>query len=394
MSETGSDPRRAASRAEVLRVLRHDGSVSRGHIALQTGLSRATVSSIVGELQAEGLVLETTTELAEGRTGRPPAAVRLARSAGTVAGIDLDRLHIRVAVADLGHQILAERHIPTESADVPDDSLDAVGRLLDEALQEAGVKRESLAAVGMGLPGPVTAETGELGSATILPGWSGVRAHEVVSERLGLPVLVDNDANLGALGEWTWGAGRGRTNVAYVKMSAGIGCGLVLGGAPFRGAGGTAGELGHTRVDPAGALCRCGNRGCLETVAGTSALLALVQPRFGRMTSAELIERAHGGEPACRRVIADAGVAVGAAAANLCNLLNPELLIVGGDMAPAGELLLGPLRDSLARTAIPSAAADISVVPSQLGERAELLGALALALQAGERAPYAASRTG
>jgi predicted NBD/HSP70 family sugar kinase len=209
-----------------------------------------------------------------------------------------------------------------------------------------------------------------------------VRAQERIASRLGLSVLVDNDANLGALGEWTAGAGRGRANLAYIKAAHGVGCGLVVNGAPFRGAGGTAGELGHTIVDPAGAVCRCGNRGCLETIAGAPALLSLLEPAHGPVGLSELLDRADAGDPAFRRVIADAGAAIGGAAANLCNLLNPELIVVGGDLARAGELLLGPLRDGLSRAAIPSPAGDVRVVAGELGERAELLGALALALRA------------
>jgi predicted NBD/HSP70 family sugar kinase len=386
------DPRRAASRAEILRVLRHAGAVSRANLTLRTGLSRATVSSIVAELQAEKLVVETVAGADGARSGgRPPALVRLGRAAGAVAGIDIDRLHIRVAVADLGHAILAERFVPAEASTSAETTMRDAEALLDEALDEAGMARTELLTVGMGLPGPVTAGTGELGSSTILPGWAGVTAHAVMSERLGLPVHVGNDANLGALGEWMWGAGRGRQNVAYLKVSAGIGCGLIIGGTPFHGAGGTAGELGHTLVDPAGPVCRCGNRGCLETIAGTSALLDLLEPRHGRLTMAEAVARAAAGDADCRRVIAGAGATIGSAAANLCNLINPELLIVGGDVAPAGETLLRPLRDALARAAIPSAARDVTVVESELGERAELLGAVALALQSGERARPAVS---
>jgi predicted NBD/HSP70 family sugar kinase len=371
--------RRSGSRDEVVAALRRRGAMTRPALAADTGLSRATIAGVVGELVDQGIALELLAE-PDGRAGRPATLVRLGRRAGAVVGVDIDRQHVRVAVADLGHQILAERVAPAD-ADARDaeHGLATAELLITQVLDAAGVERAEIHAVGVGIPGPVTAN-GELGSSTILPGWSGVRAQERISARLDLPVLVDNDANLGALGEWMTGAGRGRANVAYIKAAAGVGCGLILGGAPFRGAGGTAGELGHTIVDPKGALCRCGNRGCLETIAGSGALLALLESTHGPITLTEAIDRAIAGDARCGRAIADAGAAIGAAASNLCNLINPELIVVGGDLAHAGELLLAPLRAALGRAAIPSAGADVHVVAGTLGDRAELLGALALAL--------------
>jgi predicted NBD/HSP70 family sugar kinase len=379
-----TDIRRIASREEVVAALRRHGPLSRADLATLTGLSRATVTGVVGELARDGLVAELAA-VSDGRTGRPASLLRLTRDAGAVLGVDIDRRHIRVAVADLGHQILAERSAPADP-----DALDAEAGLataellIGQVLDAAAVTREEVRAVGVGLPGPITAGAGELGSSTILPGWAGVRAAELISTRLGLPVGVDNDANLGVRGEWTAGAARGRRDVAYIKAGAGIGCGLVVAGAPYRGAGGTAGELGHTIVDPAGTVCRCGNRGCLETVAGIPALLALLEPAHGRLTVDDLLSRAAIGDPACVRVLTDAGLAIGAAAAMLCNLINPELIVVGGDLASAGELLLAPLRDAIGRAAIRSAARDVQVVPTALGDRAELLGALALARESGD----------
>ena len=149
--------------------------------------------------------------------------------------------------------------------------------MFEDALDEAGVQRGELVGVGMGLPGPVHRPSGELGNSTILPGWVDIRAEDAVSEALGHPVEVENDANLGALGEWMWGAGRGADHMAYVKAATGIGAGFIVAGAPYVGAGGTAGEIGHTVVDPGGPICRCGNRGCLETLAGGPGRAQLVE---------------------------------------------------------------------------------------------------------------------
>lgn len=378
------DPRRLASRERVTRALREHGPSSRAEIAERTALSRATVSSVLGEMQEAGLVVDADDPPQgprSGQVGRPPGLVRLDGSAGAAVGIDFGKRHLRVAVADLGHRVLAERCTEMDSEHDATHGMEVAGALVGEVLTEASVERASIVGVGMGLPGPVHQVSGELGSSTILPGWVGVRAHEAMTARLGLAVHVDNDANLGALGEWIWGAARDCSNVVYLKVSTGIGAGLITSNRLFRGAGGTAGEIGHTILDPSGTLCRCGNRGCLETFVGAQALLELLRPALGELTLHDLLARARAGDAACRRVIADAGTAIGGAVASLCNLINPERVVVGGDIGAAGELLLQPLRVALVRAAISSAAADVEVVSGVLAERAEVLGAIALVLR-------------
>jgi predicted NBD/HSP70 family sugar kinase len=241
--------------------------------------------------------------------------------------------------------------------------------------------------VGMGLPGPVRS-SGVVGSSAILPGWVGDLPAARMEERLGFPVHVENDANLGALAEYFWGAGGDEpSTLAYIKLSTGIGAGLMVDGRVFRGAGGTAGEIGHTAVDENGDVCRCGNRGCLETYASAPAIVGLLHRSLGtQLEPEEVVQRAQDGDAACRRVLADAGRYVGVAVANLCNLFNPERIVVGGSIGAAGDLLLGPLRESVRLRAIPSASEDVEIVTGELGERAEVLGALALVLQEAGRA--------
>ena len=376
----GESGRRVDARARILRFLVRSGATSRAALARGTSLAPSTVSAIVGELQAEGLVVEPDAPRARAGLGRPPTLLKLHRSAGVALGIDFGKRHVRVALADLAHDILAERHSQLD-ADLPAGEAIALAvTLVDDVLGVAGARRDDVVGIGMGIPGPLHGPAGELGDSTILPGWVGVRSADAMSEALGLPVEVGNDANLGALSEWTWGVGRGVTHMAYLKVATGVGAGLIVGGKPYVGAGGTAGELGHTIVDPDGAPCRCGNRGCLETLAGAPAVLAALG---NGLTIGEAIARAGRGDADCRRVIADAGRAVGTAAAGLCNLLNPELLVVGGDLGAAGHLLLDPLREALGRAAIRSAADDVEVVEGALGERAEVLGAVALGLRQG-----------
>jgi predicted NBD/HSP70 family sugar kinase len=375
---------RRDARARVVGVLAEAGAVSRADLARRTELAPSTVSAVVSDLQAAGLVVEPAAPIhppERGTVGRPPVLIALHRKAGVVAGVDFGKRHLRMAISDLSHQLLAERH-RTLDADLPAREAIALAQdMFRDALEEAEVGKSELLGIGMGLPGPVHRPSGELGNSTILPGWVGINAAHAVSEALGHPVEVENDANLGALGEWMWGSGRGVDHMAYVKAATGIGAGFIVAGQPYVGAGGTAGELGHTVVDPGGPICRCGNRGCLETFAGGPAVLSSLRDVHGdELTLQDAVALALGGDAGCARAIADAGAAIGTAVATLCNLFNPQKIVVGGDLGHAGELLLEPLRESLRRGAIRSAAEDVEVLEGELGERAEVLGAVGLVL--------------
>jgi predicted NBD/HSP70 family sugar kinase len=366
----------------VIKALREHGLVSRAEIARRTGLSRSTVSSLVSELQSDGLVIEREEPgAAHGEQGgRPPILLSFDASAGAALGIDFGHKHVRVAVSDLSSNILSERAAPMDIDHDSEESMDVALDLVGEALLAAGVERSRVIGAGVGLPGPIDQADGVTGSSAIMPGWVGVDAGAELRRRLDVPVSIDNDANLGALAELNHGAGRGATDLVYLKVSSGIGAGLILGGRLYRGAGGMAGELGHVLVDPEGAVCRCGNRGCLETAASTGALLELLRRSHGELTVAEMLLLAREGDLGCRRVIADAGRVVGSAAAFVFNMLNPQRLIVGGDLAEAGELLLDGVRSSLRLAALPAAAEHAVVCAGVLGERAQVLGALALAV--------------
>ena len=192
---------------------------------------------------------------------------------------------------------------------------------------------------------------------------------------------VANDANLGALAEVRTGAARGASNVVYLMLSSGIGGGLVLGGSLFSGHSGLTGELGHIVVDPGGERCRCGNRGCLETVAGAEQILAALRPTYGeRITIEDAATLAAGRDQRCRELFHAAARAAGRVAGSVCNLVNPELVIVGGDLIMAGDTVVDGVREGVAETTIPAVHRDVQVVAATLGERAELLGAVGLAI--------------
>jgi predicted NBD/HSP70 family sugar kinase len=381
---------REANRLRVIDALRHEGSASRTDLVRITGLSRTTITTLVGDLQDRGLVVELQEDAADrperpGR-GRPPVLLRLAPSAGAALGLDFGHRHVRVAVADLSSTVLAERRIEVDVDVAAATALDAAAELVEEVLREAGVERSQVVGAGMGLPGPIDRRTGTVGSSVILPGWAGLHAGDELARRIDFHVEVDNDANLGALAESSLGAGRGMQDIVYVKISSGIGSGLVLGGRLHHGATGIAGEIGHVQVRADGAVCRCGNRGCLETVASGPALLNLLRPAHDEsLTLAGMLELAAAGDLGTQRVINDAGRAIGQALGDLCNSLNPAMIVVGGDVSAAGAPLLDGIRETVDRYAQPGAAQAVTVTRGVLGERAEVLGALTLVIADTER---------
>ena len=248
---------------------------------------------------------------------------------------------------------------------------------MSELIEEAGVERGRVLAAGMGLPGPIDRESGLVHSQPILPGWVGLDPAAEMEERLGLPVHLDNDANVGALGESTFGVGRGSLVMAYLRLSAGIGAGLVISGRPFRGARGIAGEIGHVLVDPQGPICRCGNRGCLETFVAGPALCELLEARTARMTVRRLPSTRLRGRPRRPARGDRRRTRRRSRARRRLQRPQPRLVVVGGDV-PAGDVLLAGIRDAVRRfRSGPRPPPEFVAV--LLGDRAELLGALVVA---------------
>jgi predicted NBD/HSP70 family sugar kinase len=211
-------------------------------------------------------------------------------------------------------------------------------------------------------------------------GWRDLNPGEELERRLGVAVHVDNDANLGALAELRHGIARGRHDMIYLKLASGLGAGIVLGGRLHRGATGIAGEIGHVQVGEDGLVCRCGSRGCLETVVAAPRLLGLLRPAYDQDLSVEdVLALDRDGDAGVRRVLTDAGRTVGRAVADLANSLNPELVVVGGSLGSAPSLLAG-LRDSIDRYAQPDTAAAVDIEAGELGDRAEVVGSVALAI--------------
>jgi predicted NBD/HSP70 family sugar kinase len=366
---------RESNQRRVIHAVRSAGSLTQAEIARTTGLSAATVSNIVRELRSAGTLTVTPTSSG----GRRAQSVSLARVTGLIVGVEIGADRLWSVLCNHDHEVLAEESIPYDAASSVERGLRRTEWLISTLLRQARVDRSAVRGVGVGVPGPIDALSGQVAAPALLPAWHGTGIAAELSDRLDLPVYVDNDANAAALGELVWGAGRGVSDMVYLKLAHGVGAALVLRGDVYPGSAGFAGEIGHITVDEQGRICRCGNRGCLETLVGGPYLVDLLPAGHTRGTPSlgTLVDAAIAGDLGCRRVVADAGRAVGAAAAILCNVLNPTRVVVGGELAETGDLLLNPIRETLQRQALPSAAAGVEVVSAQLGERAIALGAVA-----------------
>lgn len=363
--------RNGGNASAILRILDGQGQLTRQQIGDRTGLSRSTVADVVSRLLDAG-------DLVEGRgpnrgRGRPARLLRRADPEGLLVGLDFGHNHLSVAVASPRGQIL---HEASEQASVDTDpvpTLELARSVATELLAREGAGLRDVAQVAAGMPGPLDHD-GVVQIPSMLGNGQITRPAHVLGEIFDRPVTVVNDTVVGALGEQTEGAAQGVGDVIFVKASHGVGAAVVIGGTVRRGGTGLAGEIGHTRVTGATGRCRCGNVGCLETIAGLDGLVAeLPAPYDARSLLAP-------GDPVVDRVVADAGRAVGATLAPVCNALNPSLVVTGGLLgAVHAEQFTKGVREALDRIAQPTIARALEVVPAALGVRAELVGAVALA---------------
>ncbi|HEY3872148.1 MAG TPA: ROK family transcriptional regulator [Actinocrinis sp.] len=377
--------RRRRTRDQVLSALTQHDNLSRMDLARITGLSRSAIGACVATLVDEGLATEGPPQQVRGSgPGRPAAVVHLKRREGTVLGIDFGHAHIAAAVATTAGDVLAERTTQLDVDGLPHQALDTAAELARMALAEAGSGIVEIAGIAAGIPGPLDTRTRVVREPTILTAWTGLDPAAELTRRLGKPVAVGNDADMGARGEHAYGAAQGIDDFLYVKASHGIGAGLFIAGRTYRGAIGIAGEIGHTQLPGAISWCRCGNQGCLETVVS----IAAVRRRLAHVLAGERSEPGAAlppmerlaATPATARVITDAGRTLGRVLADLVNCLNPAAIVLGGELGAAGAPLVAGVRESIDRHASQASAQAVAVAPGLLGPRAELLGAVMTAI--------------
>jgi glucokinase-like ROK family protein len=371
--------------ALVLRLLRNDGPRSRAELGDAVGLSRSKVATELDRLTERGLI--ETVGPAVSRGGRPSSIVRIAADTRFLS-IDIGASTIDVAVTDGELRLLSRVTEHTELRQGPNAVIGQALDLITKLRAESGSTR--FTGAGVGIPGPVSFRDGVPVSPPFMPGWHLFPVREMFSTELGCPVLVDNDVNIMALGEKHAGIAKSFDDFLFVKIGAGIGAGIVVGGDVYRGANGCAGDIGHTAVDDSGPVCVCGNVGCLEAYFGGAALsrdavsaartgrseqLAELLSVAGALTGVDVRDAAAAGDQAAIGMVRDGGRRVGQVLARLVSFFNPGMIVIGGGLAGLGHSLLAEIRSVVYRSSLPLATGHLPIVLSELGDQAGLIGA-------------------
>ncbi|MCD6232431.1 ROK family protein [Candidatus Aerophobetes bacterium] len=370
------------------------GPISRAEISQRTNLSPTTVSTLTGDLIRE----EYIKEIGEGKSrgGRRPILLKFNSNAHFIMGVKLDAKEITLALVNLKLSIINKKNEVLKNRDKT-RVIKQVSNLILKEIQESGVKLEKIIGIGIGTIGLVDTEKGIVEEAVNI-GWRNVPLRDLIKERFNdIPVYIDNVANLSALGEKQAGIARKAKNLIYLHLGMGIGAGIVLNGKIYEGSNGSAGEVGHTTVEPDGPQCKCGNRGCLEIFASEGAiasraisgLLARRKTLMKKMSGGSIdkvtvrlvAKAAEKGDKFALEIWKETAKYLGITIANLINVYNPEMVILGGGIVRAGKFLFEPLKRVVRERALPRAAKIVRIVPSQLKDDASLIGAAALALE-------------
>ncbi|MGY2876401.1 putative NBD/HSP70 family sugar kinase [Marmoricola sp. URHA0025 HA25] len=366
---------RRANRRRFLGALGSRGPLSQAELSRETGLSPAAVSALVKELVADEVVRVASST----RGGRRVTEVSLVEGEQLVLGVDLGHRHVRIALADSAGTILAEITDPRGVAWRLQSDLSRLSELRDRVVQDADRSTSAVVLAAIGVPVPFEpTRPGRLARE-----WSVEDVSGRIAQALGVPVVIENDANLGAIGEARRGAGNDCADFIYVKAAHGLGAGLVLGSRLYHGGLNAAGEIGHMSVDDTGPLCACGGRGCLELYAAGGAIAtALARVHGSEPSLQDIVARCLAGEPSFVRAVADAGQHLGFVLANVTNLLAPSRIILGGELSSVGNTLVDAVQRGVRTGAARTLGEQVEVVSAELGDRAEVVGAVELALAA------------
>ena len=365
----------------VLTLIRAGDATTRSALVERTGLARSTVAQRVDALIAAGLIYEAGDEASTG--GRRPTRLAFNHRYGIVLAADLGATHSRLVVCDLAGDVLAETAYEMDIGQGPEPVLEDVHTRLLELLATSGHAASEVRGLGIGIPGPVEFDSGRPVSPPIMPGWDRFDIPAWFTTRLGdVRVLVDNDVNIMALGEH-WAHWRDVEHLLYVKVGTGIGSGIVAGRRIHRGAEGAAGDIGHIQVtDDETVVCRCGNIGCLEAVAGGRALAQqLTALGYDVDAGRDVVRLVREGNADAIRLVRTAGRTLGNALAACVNFFNPRVIVLGGDIGEVHEHLLAGVREVVIQRSLPLATRNLRVVPTQLGDRAGVTGAAIMVVE-------------
>ena len=345
-----------------------------------TSLARSTITVRVDALLASGLLTPVGEAASTG--GRPPTRYALNEGGHVVLAIDLGASHAAVATVDLAGKILEEESVESDIADGPTDVLDRATDIAKDLLGRRGLTAGHVVGIGIGVPGPVEHSTGRPANPPIMPGWHEFDIPGHLAREFPVPVLVDNDVNVMALGEHVT-AWPDEEHLLYVKVATGIGAGIISNRRLTRGALGTAGDLGHVRVADADetVVCRCGNIGCLEAVAAGPAVATRLQAAGLDVSSPQdVVDAVLHGDVAALQAVREAGRSIGSVLATCVSLLNPSIIVIGGSLSLAGDNLIAGVREVVYQRSLPLATSQLRIVATTTGERAGILGAAALVL--------------
>lgn len=371
-----------SSFGDVLSLVRANAANSRADLARVTGLSRSTASQRVDALIELGLIVETGD--GESTGGRRPTMLVFAAEAGLMLAADFGASHCRLGITDRTGTLLVQRESPIDIADGPERCLGFAIDGFEKLLADLGRSAADVEGVGVGLPGPVEFAAGRVVNPPIMPGWHGVPVPPFFAERFpGAPVLVDNDVNVMALGEYTAGGWSDAVDdLLYVKVGTGIGCGIVAGGQIHRGAQGAAGDLGHVPVSDSETRCHCGNIGCVEAVASGAAIAAALRDAgVDAGNTADVVALARAGHPVAVPMVRTAGRRLGEVLAGAVNFFNPSVIVLGGGLDDVHEHLIAGVREVIYRRSTALATHRLDIARSRLGREAGVIGCATMAVE-------------
>ncbi|MBT2483992.1 ROK family transcriptional regulator [Microbacterium sp. ISL-108] len=363
---------------DVLELIRERRALTRGDVLDVTGLSRMTVATRIDALLEAGLIVESGTEKVA--AGRPSRRLEFNTGHAHVLAANVDTTHTTVALTDLAGRVMVEERVDVAVADGPDVTLNAIAERGGRLLQRSGITRDRVAAIALSIPGPVDPDTQRPSQPPIMPGWDAYPIPDHLDSALGVPVLVSNDADAAALGEQRAAHPDSRA-LCFLKVSSGIGTGIVLGGRVYRGADGGAGDIGHVKISGHGdLLCQCGAHGCLAAAASGRAV-ARALTALGKEASSASDVGAYlaDGDPDAARLTQEAGRVIGEVVATVVSLLNPSEVVVGGKLA--SPALLAGVRETLYPRSLPRATRHLTISQSTLGDRATAVGLAAMVVE-------------